>query len=135
MTDIRPSDPDVNRVIRSWLHEDRHEDVSRVAGAVLDQVEATPQRRATRWPARRTPNMNKIIPLGLGAAAVVVALVVGGQFFGSSDGGVGGQPAPTATPEPTPAADPRTDPRTDPGADTRSWSARGSAPDPDRAGR
>ena len=47
MTDIRPSDPDVNRVIRSWLHEDRHEDVSRVAGAVLDQVEATPQRRAT----------------------------------------------------------------------------------------
>ena len=50
--------------------------------------------------------MNKIVPLGLGAAAVVVALVVGAQLFGSSEGGVGGQPAPTATPEPTPSRRP-----------------------------
>ena len=53
MTDFNASDRDVTRAIRSWLHEDRHEDVSRVAGAVLDQVETTRQRRATWWPARR----------------------------------------------------------------------------------
>ena len=46
MTEFKTSDRDVNRAIRSWLHEDRHEDVSRVAGAVLDRVDTTPQRRA-----------------------------------------------------------------------------------------
>ena len=63
MTDFKTSDRDVNRAIRSWLHEDRHEDVSRVAGAVLDQAETTPQRRATWWPARRTPTMNKFVAI------------------------------------------------------------------------
>ena len=85
MTNDRASDRDVNRAIRSWLHEDRHEDVSRVAGAVLDQVETIPQRRATWWPAWRTPTMNKLLTYGLGAAAVVVLLLVGAQFVGSSE--------------------------------------------------
>jgi hypothetical protein len=43
MTERRPTDQDVNRAIRSWLHEDRREDASRLAGAVLDRAEATPQ--------------------------------------------------------------------------------------------
>ncbi len=47
MSDFNASDRDVTRAIRSWLHEDRHEDVSRIAAAVLDRVEATPRRRAT----------------------------------------------------------------------------------------
>ena len=104
MTDTQPSDRDVNRAIRSWLHEDRHEDASRLAGAVLDQVEATPQRRATWWPARRTPSMNKFVTIGLGAAAVVVvAAFVGAQLFGSSsDVGSRGEESPT--PEPSPSA-------------------------------
>ena len=105
MTDFKTSDRDVNRAIRSWLREDRHEDVSRIAGAVLDQVEATPQRRVTWWPARRTPIMNKIVTIGLGAVAVVVALVVGVQLLsspGSNLGGPGDEPAPTPTAEPTP---------------------------------
>ena len=38
MTDFRTTDRDVNRAIRSWLREDRHEDVSRIAGVVLGQV-------------------------------------------------------------------------------------------------
>jgi len=75
MNDFNASDRDVTRAIRSWLHEDRHEDVSRIAGAVLDQVGTTRQRRATWWPARRTPTMNKFLAIGLGAAAVVVAIV------------------------------------------------------------
>lgn len=107
MTDFKTSDRDVNRAIRSWLREDRHEDVSRIAGAVLDLVETTPQRRATWWPVRRTPIMNKIVGFGLTAAAVVVAVVIGSQLVGSP-GGVGSgttpSPEPTATPEPSPSA-------------------------------
>ena len=99
MTDFKTSDRDVNRAIRSWLHEDRHEDVSRVAGAVLDQVDTIPQRRATWWPARRTPTMNKFLAIGLGAAAVVVALLVGVQMLSSPGTNVGG-PGDEATPRP-----------------------------------
>jgi hypothetical protein len=103
MTDFNASDRDVSRAIRSWLHEDRHEDASRIAGAVLDRVEAAPERRAG-WPAWRTPTMNRIVTFGLGAAAVVVLLVLGYQYLGppANTGGPGG---PTATPEP--AATPR----------------------------
>lgn len=109
MTDFKTSDRDVNRAIRSWLHEDRHEDVSRIAGAVLDQVDTIPQRRTTWWAARRTPIMNKIVGFGLAAAAVVVVLFVGAQLFGSPSttvGGPGEEPTPTAIPEPTPEPTP-----------------------------
>lgn len=51
--------------------------------------------------------MNKIVTIGLGAAAVVVLVFVGAQLFGAPSGGVGSEagPAaePTATPEPSPS--------------------------------
>ena len=103
MTDFNSSDRDVNRAIRSWLHEDRHEDASRVAGVVLDQADTVPQRRATSWPARRFPEMNSIVKFGLAAAAVVAVIVVGAQLFGSP-GGLGAGPTPT--PEPTASPEP-----------------------------
>lgn len=103
MNDMRAPDRDVNRAIRSWLHEDRHEDASRIAGAVLDRVEATPQRRAD-WLAWRTPNMNRYVAIGLGAAAVVIAGVfLGAQLLGSSSPRLPGGGA-TSTPTSTPAA-------------------------------
>lgn len=107
MNDLKTSDRDLNRAIRSWLHEDRHEDASRLTGAVLDQVEATPRRRSTWWPARRTPIMNKFVTIGLGAAAVVVLVLVGAQILGppSNLGGSGEAtptPVPAGTVEPTP---------------------------------
>ena len=98
MTDFNASDRDVTRAIRSWLHEDRHEDVSRVAGAVLDHVETTPQRRA-RWPARRLSDMNTYAKFAIAAAAVLVVAVVGYNLL-PGRGGVGG---PAATPSPSPA--------------------------------
>lgn len=112
MSEPTTSDRNVERVIRSWLHEGRREDVSRVAGAVLDLLDTTPQRRSPWWAARRFPFMNKIVSLGLGAAAVVMALVIGAQVLGPpAPGGVGGAPsvspsptpAPTATPPPSPS--------------------------------
>lgn len=112
MNEPRTSDRNVDRVIRSWLNEDRHEDISRVAGAVLDLLDTTPQRRSPWWPARRIPFMNKFVSLGLGAAVVVAALVIGAQVLGPpAPGGVGGvpsaspsiTPAPTATTQPTPS--------------------------------
>lgn len=54
--------------------------------------------------------MNKIVTIGLGAAAVVVLVLVGAQFFGTPSGGVGSDPTstaePTATPEQTATPEP-----------------------------
>ncbi|MDQ2689689.1 MAG: hypothetical protein M3Y29_05390, partial [Chloroflexota bacterium] len=115
MTDSNATDKAVSRAIRSWLHEDRHEDASRIAGAVLDRVEATTRRRAAWWPARRIPVMNKLLTIGLGAAAVVVlTLVAATQLLGgpSGTGGLGEQPSPSAaaptvasTPGPSPSGE------------------------------
>ena len=96
MSNQKASDRDVSRAIRSWLHEDRHEDVSRIAGAVLDQVDAVPQRRAMWWPAWRTPIMNKVLTYGLGAAAVVViGIFLGAQLLGRPTN-LGGPAEPSA---------------------------------------
>ena len=105
MSEPGTSDRIVDPVLRSWLHEDRHEDVSRVAGTVLDLLDTTPQRRSPWWPARRFPVMNKFVSIGLSAAVVVVALVIGTRVLGpSTSGGVGSatSAAPTASPTPTP---------------------------------
>jgi hypothetical protein len=105
MSEPRTSHRNVDRVIRSWLQEDRHEDVSRVAGAVLDLLDTTPQRRSPWWPARRFPFMNKPVALGLGAAAVVAAVVIGAQVLGPpAPGGVGGVPSPSPSLTPAPTA-------------------------------
>lgn len=114
MSEPRTSDRNVDRVIRSWLHEDRHEDISRVAGAVLDMLDTTPQRRSPWWPARRIPFMNKFVSLGLGAAALVAALVIGAQVLAPAPapGGVGS--GPSASPSPTPAPTATTEPSPSP---------------------
>lgn len=49
--------------------------------------------------------MNKLVSIGLGAAAVVVALLIGAQLLGPpAPGGVGG--APSASPSPSPSPSP-----------------------------
>jgi len=57
-------------------------------------------------------NTSAVARLGLGAAAIVVAVVLGGAFLnhGRSEGVVGGAPSPTATPGPTPTIAPTATP-------------------------
>ena len=71
-------DPD--RLIHAFLMEGATELADQVYDAVRDRIEQQRQRVVIGpW---RMPTMNKFVPIGLGAAAVVVALVVGTQLLG-----------------------------------------------------
>lgn len=90
-------DPD--RLIHAYLMEGTEHLQDRVYDAVRADIETRRQRgRFGPW---RMPNMNKLVPIGVGAAAVVVALVAYTQFLGpSGPGGPGatGSAKPSATP-------------------------------------
>ena len=90
------------RIVRSWLSEDEHESADRVLDAVLDRLDTTPQRRATRWPVRRFSTMNQSMRIALASAAVVaVALLAFGIYRGQNVGAPGlGDATPIPTPEP-----------------------------------
>jgi hypothetical protein len=98
-------DPD--RLINAFLMEGQTE----LADPIYDAVRATIEQKRQRvvfgpW---RTPIMNKLVPLGLGAAAVVVALFIGAQVLGApAPGGVGAPPSasPSVTTAPTPETSP-----------------------------
>ena len=93
------TDRDVTRIVRSWMDEGVTQLPDRVLDLVLDQLPATPQRRAS-WLARR-PTMNNYARLGLVAAAVLAVVIVGIGLFGKSlDVG------PTTSPTPSPSASP-----------------------------
>mgnify|MGYP000259333260 CR=1 FL=1 len=91
-------DPD--QLIRAFLAEGAEHLHDQVYDAVRGEIDHRRQRVVIGpW---RLPAMNKLVPLGLGAAAVVVALVIGIQAFGPpSPGTVGG--AQTASPSPSTA--------------------------------
>ena len=113
-------DPD--RLIRTFLREGEDELQDQVYDAVRAAIEQKRQRALIGpW---RTPTMNKIVTIGLGAAAVVVALVVGIQLFGSP-GGLGG---PGDEPSPSPAAS-GADPTVDPSVAEPTSSADGDLPE------
>jgi hypothetical protein len=93
------ANPRADRVVRSWLHEDRHEDATRVLDSVLDEVDTTPQRRSggTAW--RFLSMNNNIVRVGLAAAAVVVIAIIAINLLP-------GSPAPAGEPTDTPTASP-----------------------------
>ncbi len=94
---------DLDRELKAFLTDGPTELPDPSFDAVRDRMESTRQRVVIGpW---RMPDMNKFAPIGLGAAAVVVALVVGTQLLGPPPpGGVGA--APTASPTPTTAPSP-----------------------------
>ena len=79
---------DLDRELNAFLREGPTELPDESLDAVFDRTEQTRQRVVLGpW---RLPEMNKILTFGLGAAAVVVVLLVGSQLFGSpSNVGVG----------------------------------------------
>jgi hypothetical protein len=94
-------DPD--RLIHAFLFEGEEQLHDQIYDAVRAEIEQKRQRAVIGpW---RLPTMNKLVPIGLGGAAVVVALVIGIQLLGpAARSGVGGSPSaePTATRSSTP---------------------------------
>jgi len=102
------TDREPTRVVRSWLRSTAfHASADRVLDGVVEGLDTTPQYRATWWPVRRLPEMNNTAKLALGAAAVVVAALLGINFLLSGGPSIGG-PGPTneasLAPDPTPTA-------------------------------
>lgn len=102
------TDRDTTRIVRSWLRTEEHESADRVLDTVLARLDTTQQRRATWWPVRRFSTMNTTLKIGLAAAVVAVAVLIGINYLAEpSVGGPGpAEPTPTATPEPTSTPEP-----------------------------
>jgi hypothetical protein len=100
------SERDTTRIVRSWLEEGVTVLPDRVLDTVLDQLPATPQRRAW-WPVWRIAEMNTFAKFAIVAVAVVAVAVVGYSLLPASGGlGVGGPGAsasPSASPSPSPS--------------------------------
>jgi len=106
---------DLDRQLQAFLQEGPTDLPDPSFDAVRDHVEVTRQRAVIGpW---RMPTVNKLVPLGIGAAAVVVVLVGGAQLLRppAQEGGVG---APSATPVPTvaPTSNPTPEPTPKPTA-------------------
>ena len=101
---------DLDRQLNGFLRDGPDELPYQSFDAVRGRIEQTRQRVVIGpW---RLPEMNKFFSIGLGAAAVVVALLVGSQLFGSGNGrlNVGGGSSPAASPEQTPGETGETSP-------------------------
>src|SRR5688572_10821189 len=92
-------DPD--RLIHAFIREGAEQLDDQVYDAVRAEIDQKRQRVVIGpW---RVPTMSKLVPIGLGAAAVIAVLFIGSQFMGSPTSNVGGASSaePTATPSPT----------------------------------
>ena len=79
-------DPD--RMIHAFLREDAGQLDDQVYDAVRAEIEQKRQRVVIGpW---RVPTMSKLLPIGLGAAAVIAVLFLGSRFIGSPSSNVGG---------------------------------------------
>ena len=94
---------DLDRQLDDFLRDGPDELPYQSFDAVRDRTEQTSQRVVIGpW---RLPEMNKILTIGLGAAAVVVVLLIGAQLLGSPTGTNGGRaltrpPRPSRPPRP-----------------------------------
>ena len=92
---------DSTRIVQSWLEAGSTAIPDRVLDAVLAELPSRRQRRS-RWSPWRTLQMKPIVPIAVGAAAILIAIVLGTRFL-PSDSGVG---APTDSPVPSPTSQP-----------------------------
>ncbi|MEX2011641.1 MAG: hypothetical protein WEF51_05350 [Chloroflexota bacterium] len=93
------TDPELTRIVRSWLAEGVSDVPDRVLDSVMAELPATPQRR--RWlPAWRDRSMNTYMRFA--AAAIVVAVLVIGGISVARPGLIGGQATPVTSPSGSP---------------------------------
>ena len=91
------TDRDAERIVRSWLEEGLTRLPDRVLDLVLDQIPATPQRRAG-WLARRFRTMSNTIRYAAAGVAIAAAVIIGALVLvPRTDVG----PPPGATPQTT----------------------------------
>ena len=95
------SDPDVTRIVRSWLRAEEHESADRVLHDVLALLDSNTQGRSRR-PAWISVDRNGLAGLATALAAVVVVAVVGLSLLPARVG-VGG-PLISAAPSPSASA-------------------------------
>jgi len=89
------TDPQLERIVRSWLEPGLTTLTDDVLDAVMNQLPATPQRR--RWsPARRVSDMSAFAKFAVAAAAVLAVALVGYNLL--APGGASGLPS--GLPEP-----------------------------------
>lgn len=98
-------EPDVTRIVRSWLEEGADRVPDRVLDAVLEYLPTTPQRRPYRSAWRLSP-MSNPFRLAVAAAAVIVAVVAGINLLPRSGVGTGPSSSPIPTPTAAPVASP-----------------------------
>jgi hypothetical protein len=94
------TDPQLERIVRSWLEPGLTTLTNDVLDPVLDQLPATPQRR--RWSARRVRHVGSFAKFSLAAAAVVIVAIVGINLASRSDPPIVGTTA-TSTPSVPPS--------------------------------
>ena len=70
------TEQDSTRIVQSWLEAGSTAIPDRVLDAVLAELPSRPQRRS-RWSPWRSLQMKPLIPVAVGAAAIVLAIVVG----------------------------------------------------------
>jgi hypothetical protein len=94
-------DPD--RLIHAFVREGAEQLDDQVYDVVRAEIDHKRQRVVIGpW---RVPTVSKLVPIGLGAAAVIAVFFLGSQFIGSPSSNVGGpavQPPPSATPSASP---------------------------------
>ena len=98
-----PRDPD--RLIHAFLLEGAEQLQDQVYDVVRAEIDQKRQRVVIGpW---RVPTVSKLVPIGLGAAAVIAVLFFGSQFIGSPTSNVGApasQPPASAAPSEAPAS-------------------------------
>ena len=89
------------RIVLSWLREDAHENAEHVLLRALDEVDTTRQRRSW-WPARRSPQMNRLVIAVSAAAAVLAVAIIGFDLLSTPTVGPPQSVTPTTAPSPSP---------------------------------
>ena len=103
------TDRDVTRIVRSWLEEGVTALPDRVLDAVLDQLPATPQRRA-RWPAWRLRDEQLLQDRDRGCRSRWSSRSWGSTCCREAGASAAPSPTPTSSPTPSPIALPSSGP-------------------------